>query len=150
LRNKETAAIEDSGRASAGRRLQSKADHDIPGWRLAGGDVATSSPFISPLAYRKGRLSQSDKGVVRHEVRQSSKRMSHSMWLARTSRIVGNRRWQAGRQRENLRSAQLPCHHAPTFLVISPQTHTSPNLWEMQSESFPVDCIEECILRFVL
>jgi hypothetical protein len=76
--------------------------------------------------------------------------MSHSMWLARVSRIVGNRRWQAGRQRENLRSAQLPCHHAPTFLVISPQTHTSPSLWEMPPESFPVDRIKECILCFVL
>jgi hypothetical protein len=52
--------------------MQSKADHDLSGWQLAGGDVATSSlflVFISPLAYRKGRLSQSDRDSVRHEVR---------------------------------------------------------------------------------
>jgi hypothetical protein len=65
--------LKTSTRLSARRRVQNKADHDLSGWRITDGDVATSSlflVFISPLAYRKDRLSQSDRDSVRHEVRR--------------------------------------------------------------------------------
>jgi hypothetical protein len=79
--------------------------------------------------------------------------MSHAMWLARTSRIAGNRRWQAARQRQNLRSAQLPLPPRTThrlILWLYRRKHTHVRVYGRYHRSLsPSIALKNCFFRLI-